>query len=344
MLLHLHDLTICLDSCDQRINDQWQQLLDGWLEEVERPFSIHFSLRLSQTLPPLPTSPPLFSDHHHWPNGVGVLTVYATDSVYLLHFQDGAFVQVNLTQQTIHGVVLPAALEYGRFQDITFTALAPLLRRQGYYLVHGFAASQNGRSLLLVGPSGSGKTTAGLSLVLAGWELLANDMVLLQKRGSQVEALPMPDRITVRPTSIQLLPQLQTLVSRPSHPHLVISQELPKVIHLQKPDKALSDLSARPKWVLSGAKPYAPAAPVSAVFFPQVTKQAETAVQPIHRALALVCLIEESIDQWDTPTLPAHLELLQTLCQQTTTCHLHLGQDISHLAATINNWLPANSS
>ncbi len=320
MFLHLHHLTICLESCDQRINDQWRQLLAGWFEEAERPFSIHFSLHLTQSLPPLPTSPPLFSDHHRWPNGVGVLTVYGaehtTSPVYLLHFQDGAFVQVNLAQQTIHGVVLPAALEYGRFQDITFTALAPLLRRHGYYLIHGFAASQNGRSLLLVGPSGSGKTTAGLALVLAGWELLANDMVLLQKRGTQVEALPMPDRITVRPTSLQLLPQLQTL-----------GQNLP----------------AGSKWVLPGAKPHTPAAAVSAVFFPQVTEQAKTAVQPLNRALALARLMEESIDQWDAPSLPTHLELLQTLSQQTTPYNLYLGHNVSHLAATLKTWLTANS-
>jgi serine kinase of HPr protein (carbohydrate metabolism regulator) len=65
-------------------------------------------------------------------------------------------------------MVTEGVLRNGRFEDVTFTSLAPLLRRHGYYLLHAFAAVKEGHAILLVGPSGSGKTTTGLHLLEAG--------------------------------------------------------------------------------------------------------------------------------------------------------------------------------
>ena len=47
-------------------------------------------------------------------------------------------------------LVLGTGLNYHSYV-ILFNGLAPVLRRHGYYMVHGFAASKGGRALLLVG-------------------------------------------------------------------------------------------------------------------------------------------------------------------------------------------------
>lgn len=316
MLLLLHKLVIQLQSGDPPILHQWQQLLDGWIDTngaEKRPISIQFSLQLAQTLPPLPASPPIFADTHKWPHGIGILTVYAMrPDHYLLHFQDGALVEVDVEKATVTGVVTKAALEYGRFQDITFTSLAPLLRRQGYYLVHGFAACRGEQAVLIVGPSGSGKTTSGLALVLGGWQLLANDMVLLEKRPNGIHALSMPDKITIRPETWKLLPALQPIVrQQPTGQKFLIP----------------GDRFRGNSTIFN--------APVVAIYFPTIKHEQKTAVSRQHRALALARLMEESIDQWDTPTLPAHLDILQTLSQQTTPYNLQLGFDVEQLPAIL---------
>ena len=216
MYLQLHDLHIRLHSDDEIIQKAWQTLFRGWFvpdKETTRP-DISLFLSLNEELPMPPAAPPFFRDSDLKPTDPGILSVYhGKKGTVLLHFLDGAWITVPLNGLTAaNGVLIQQAMEHGRFEDITFTSLAPLLRRAGYFLVHAFAAAKDGRGVLIVGPSGSGKTTTGLSLLLNGWKLLANDVLLLQVRPDGVYALPTPGAIGIRPPTLTLLPQLRDLV------------------------------------------------------------------------------------------------------------------------------------
>jgi HPr kinase/phosphorylase len=54
--------------------------------------------------------------------------------------------------------------------------------------LHGSSAARNGAAVLLLGPPGSGKSDLVLRLIGAGWDLVADDRVLLDGR-----ALSAPD-------------------------------------------------------------------------------------------------------------------------------------------------------
>jgi hypothetical protein len=185
MIFRCHELAIELNSPDAVIMAGWRRLLAGWVsdEMAERPLPIRFTLRLTDQLP-APVGPLLFDDRAAHPERPAILAVHgAGEGAVLLHFHQAAQVVVPLDGSTeIVGMMVASALGNGRFEDITYTSLAPLLRRNGYFLLHAFAAARDGQAALLVGASGSGKTTTGLSLLLAGWQLLSNDVVLLQAR------------------------------------------------------------------------------------------------------------------------------------------------------------------
>jgi hypothetical protein len=328
MILKLHKLHIRLHSEDTAVNREWHTLLAGWLLPDDPAANVDMSLniQLVAVLPPLPSTPPLFTDRRTLPDDVGILTVYgdANGRVWL-HYHDGALLSLPLSETTdtptIAGYVTPKALAYGRFEDITFTTLAPFLRRRGYYLIHAFAASKDGRATLIVGPSGSGKTTTGLNLLLQGWQLLANDILLLEKRDGLVFALPTPGGVNIRAQTWALLPQLHTFLPQ--------SHQTDGKINLSGHE-------------LTGGQ-WAEPTIAGLILFPQVTARPCSEAHCLNRAVALVRLLEESADRWDETTLAGHVDLLQLLSRQTAVYDLQLGQDVNHLPNLVEK-LAANRS
>ncbi len=273
--------------------------------------TLEFHLHQVNALPGLPETTLLFMTQTPAP-----LTIYQgkTGGLWLV-FPEGGLVELHT-----HGAVGRAGqawvttefLHSGRFEDLLWVALAPLLRQVGLFLAHGFAAASpdQAQTILLVGRSGSGKTTTGLALLEAGWHYLANDVVLLQTRPDGVYALPTPgDIITVRPKTLDLLPGL-----RPQT-HFPPGQKGQVQVH---------------KMACGWGKP----GRVTTVYFPHVAGVATT-IRPLSKAIAWSKLMEESVDRWDAAALPAHLELLSQLTQQARLFDLRLGPDVGELMGTL---------
>lgn len=325
MRLHFHELTIGLQSSDTRVLASCRRLFSGWLD-AGAAGGADLTLRLDvvDALPPLPNTPPTFAD------GTGssaerILNVYGDpggDGVQL-HFLDGALVTVPLAGSSgafITACLLPPIIDSGRFEDVIYTSLAPLLRRRGYFLVHAFAAARpDGQAVLITGPSRSGKTTAGLSLLLDGWQLLANDVALLERRPDGIYCLPAPGDVGIRPLTFALLPGLDAFVGRPADATGAFNG-------------AAHDLIGG-RWALP--------APITAVCLARVQADAPTRIENASRALCLARLMEESMDRWDEATLSGHLEILQAVCEQSQTFGLQLGLEVTAVPRLIGQQLTA---
>ena len=300
------------------------ELLAGWPpsdlfrtadnhDKVDTAVSIPFTLTQTDALPPLPPDlPPIFQDKND-----DLLDVYQpTAEQFLLHFPDGALVQIDLAAQTVQGSFTSAVLHNSRLEDVIFTSLAPLLRRHGCYLVHAFAAvcseAATPAAVLVVGPTRSGKTTTGLQLVLSGWRLLANDVVLLQATAEgEIYAHPWPGLITVRPYTFELLPQLAEHIGSPAF----------------RPTENVTLTSEQ----IAGDK-WGTAVPVRTIYFPHIQKnKSHSKLVPQKRALALATLLQESLDRWDTEQIAPHSQLLHQLVNQAATYKLQLGQAVAQL-------------
>ncbi|MDT8306259.1 MAG: hypothetical protein RRC07_10005 [Anaerolineae bacterium] len=304
MRVRLGTLSVALSSEDSPLLTAWEQLFAGW--HTDDGAALQLTLRLADELPRPPDGAPLFADPR------GIVDVYGAGDSRILHFHSGAMVTLGASHAG--GIITTVALEHGQLEDVTYTALAPLLRTRGYYLLHAFAASLHGRAVLLCGGSGSGKTTTGASLLLGGWQLLANDVVLLERRAGRVYALPTPAPVRVRPPTLFLLPALR---HRPGRPH-----------------------AATGSYIFAGeaiaGRGWGQPAPVEALYFTRVASGARhSSLQPLQQAIALAHLVEESVDRWDGQALDAHLALLHDLAQQAAIHRLHLGADVGELPALL---------
>jgi hypothetical protein len=319
MYLHLHRLSVRLESDDAQVTGRFASVFGPWVSPAPaarsaRTTPIHLRLSLVKRLPRLPLFQPSFKDPR---SQAGGLTVYDSEEGQLqLLFPGEALINVPLHEGgqpervTIEGRLTASALSPGgRFEDIVYASLAPSLRRHGLFLIHAFAAARPGQALLLSGPSGSGKTTAGTALLLDGWQFLANDVLLLEPRSQGVFALPTPGHIHLRPDSAELLP-----VSR--------SRLFP------------GDGSTVDQGSLLGDPQSAPAL-VSHIFFPEVGQSEHTLIEPVSRAVCLARLMAESVDRWDRQMLSAHVDLLQRLSRQAAPYRVYLGRDVGQLARMI---------
>lgn len=319
MILPLQRFSIHLDSKSAPITEEWQRLFSGSLSVGSQIVDFKIQLDLLNSLPDLPSAPPIFVDEPTANNDNALISVYQLNQErFLLHYHDGALVEIPLTSPPnrptiIKGSMTPTGLAHGRLEDLTFTSLAAGLRRRGLYLVHAFVASKNGRALLISGASGSGKTSTGLNLLLNGWQLLANDVVMLERRDDGIFALPTPGGVNIRPPTFEQLPKLKHLLADPALPQMSVTLSSHKLI--------------QGKW----AEP----AKVAWLCFPQIEQRPSTTLAPQNRAVALVRLMQESVDRWDETAVPKHITFLEKLCQQTAVYDLQLGQDFSEMIGRI---------
>lgn len=308
--IDLHGLALTLRCDDPAVQAGWETIFAGF---AGRPATaeqtpVELTLALVAALPPLP---PAAEARRLAAPGQRPITIVTLPDGQLQIELPGVG-RLTPAANRVAVTIARRALDTNQLEDITLIALAPLLRRHGLYMVHAFGVAWEGRALLLVGRSGSGKTTTGLNLVRRGWDYLANDVVLLRLENGRVTALAGPGAVSLTPQTLALLPALA---------------------------QRLGPLPALPpagKWVLPAnrlAGQGAPAA-VGLLAFPGVGS-GPTRLQPLPAALALAHLMEQSVDSWDAPALPAHLDLLQQLVGQAAAYELTLGLDFAAQATLL---------
>jgi len=187
-------------------------------------------------------------------------------------------------------------LDTGNLEDVTMIALAPFLRRRGFYMAHAFAVAGD-TALLLSAPSGGGKTTTGLALVQQGARYLANDVTLLYSDSGPIKAYLSPGAVNVHPHTFSLLPDF--------------GERLPAGEAAGQSGKVVLT-----RGMLFESGQLGEAYPVQAILFSSITEQSGCSLHDIPAAVGMARLIEEGVDQWDRPTYDDHLSFLTALSRQ----------------------------
>lgn len=304
----LHDIPIQfqIDDADaqQRLDEQWAPFLAR--AETEAP-PIQIVLSVAQTAPGPPDLPLVSA-------GPDVRYFREGHRLSALFPGWGRF-DVRLDEDRISGVMAREAIAtYGVFEDMILIALAPLLRRRGYYAIHAFAAAVEGRALLILGDTGAGKTTTGISLLARGAKLVANDSPLLrQGADGGLHLYAYPGLLSAYPDSLARYPELAFLLSETPARHGSGKISFPAA-------------RIRPDIWQHEAEP-------AALLFPTLAPDLEASeLRPLPAADALARLIAQSIENWDRETIPAQLRALRALVEHAAAYELRLAPDTQGLA------------
>ena len=203
-------------------------------------------------------------------------------------------------------------IEMGQIEDVTFTLLAPILRRYNIFIVHAFGVTHPTKPVatLIIGGSGQGKTTTGLSLINEGWRFLGNDAIFLSKNNqNQIIAWPSPGKINLHPKSLEIL---ETTAFVPSYPRLGSDGKY----HFS---------------ATSFANQTSPPAPVYLQLFPSVVyRRGESRFKKITASIALSQTLEQSVDHWDSQILVQHFSFLEQLTSQSHRIQAENTADLSN--------------
>ena len=80
-----------------------------------------------------------------------------------------------------------------------------------YLLLHGAAVGAGGHGALITAPSGKGKSTLALACLVAGMDYVAEDYVLVNRRGPAV-AHPLLNTAYLTPATLDMLPELKETI------------------------------------------------------------------------------------------------------------------------------------
>jgi len=119
-----------------------------------------------------------------------------------LEYPAGAMVEGWHVEAEAHRLLLPG--EYGEypcetFNDLLVTAAnrvpALILTQADGHALHAAAIVKDGQAHLLLGPRYAGKTTLALEAWIAGYEVVGDDVVLVDPVSGMIEAMPKPLKI-----------------------------------------------------------------------------------------------------------------------------------------------------
>ncbi len=164
-------LAMQLEAVEPRCANALASVLGGarTIEAVPR-------VRLSATVaaPSVPSSPPDLStsEFDTWRPGLGEM---------VLRHRSGLTARATNTTIEVGG---DAAHFDANFRRVCLSALAHLLAQHDRFVVHGAAIATGGRAVLVLGGTGAGKSTLALCALLANWEVLADDLVVLRSSDS----------------------------------------------------------------------------------------------------------------------------------------------------------------
>lgn len=316
--------------CDEQITSRLDIIFGSWsrsqvFSESLQNTSSKGSIRLNllSELPSIPSSKPIFKESLESVAGpLDTIAVFGHTNGITFHFGAGALIRVDFSNEgeceqfQIQAGITPELLHSGRLEDVIFTSMAPILRRNGIFLTHAFAATDGQSAALFVGPSGSGKTTCGLTLIAAGWGYLANDVTMLRYDEHRVISLPTPGGIGISKKTTRLVPELRSLWTSVDN------------------SNSATRLYFAPEQIVPG---WVEELPVSKIFFPELASTQNCHFQPLGKAVALGILMENSIDHWDHEYIESHISLLEALCRQSDCFNLHLGSNVRMLPELISN-------
>lgn len=205
-------------------------------------------------------------------------------------------------------------------REFFLLALLMLVQPHGLYGLHASGVVRNGAGCLVVGAAGHGKTTLALSLVLGGWQLLADDALVVRRAADgSVEALALRRGFSCTPQTVRWFPALAVAAHESSQ--LAAGKRL---IDVEQWRPGSTARHCTPQLLL----------------FPQIAGQARTVLASLDQPTALAELLRQSPGLLAArPTAAGQLATLAALAGQARCYRALLGSDVFDEPAAVADLL-----
>ena len=190
LTLSLHGVTLEIRASDAWLAEAVEPCF-AWLDRVTEPQPmIRVDLQAAAELPSLPADAE--PQYHHFGTAC-----YANGMRRWLVDND-VCAEIGDRPPSMTAWALDSARdEPGGLQGVVLTGVLELLREAELYQLHAGCVDRGGVGVLFCGGQGAGKTTATLAMARAGWGVVSDDLALLRRDGSVVEALEWRERMNV---------------------------------------------------------------------------------------------------------------------------------------------------
>jgi hypothetical protein len=140
-----------------------------------------------------------------FPGGEAWARFHRTRSGYLVRFPGWADFAISADGARVASRPVPG-VSAGTIEHIFRNQVVPLaLSRAGHLVIHASAVEIGGSALAFVGESGRGKSTLAAAFAAGGGAFIADDGLLLERRGEALWAVPGPDSLRLWPDSCRAL-------------------------------------------------------------------------------------------------------------------------------------------
>jgi hypothetical protein len=219
----------------------------------------------------------------------------------------GAVGQCDPASGTLRIVVSPGDARAAFVGSHLFFTLALLeqLKRRDRFAVHAGGVVAEGRAILIAGASGSGKTTLAVAGVLAGLELLGDDLVLLHHREGEDSLIlkAFPDELDLADDALAFFDSLKAL----------FDQVKPRV----SGKRSLHPLDVPGMRLAWEARP-------AAIVFPSRTRRTPSRMRPISDDDALGRLVANVV-RTERVATQRHLDALAVLARTAKAFEIDVG-------------------
>ncbi len=257
------------------------------------------------------------------------LTIYRQGS-WLLFIYGSWRVAVDLARRRVTPLALPTEDDLsGSYTCCSYIRLVLLflLRRLGWFELHGGACVTEEQAYVFIGASGSGKTSAVIGLLEAGWRYVSDDALLVKQIAVGFEETALYARaarelFSITTDSLRQFPHLQPYVE----PRLQNATK--RVVNPRAVWPGRFELVAKPAFL----------------FFCQLHNAEQTQVSPLSSVDALSCLITNT--PWlalDCETAETHLATYRQLVKSCYRFTLRMGRDLLRHPSALADRLDAAS-
>ncbi len=248
-----------------------------------------------ETSPPLPPDVPAEEIEHG---------IYRADGKLLWLEMAGSVI---LISQSIVKIWFGSA-DHEAAEMVIAYAVSAVIRRSGLFELHaaGLVEPATKQGVLIIGDSGCGKSTLTMRLAGSGWQYLSDDLLLLQKQQTKIQSWGWRRVFALTSETMQFC--------------------APK--NLQFPNTASAEKQYLDPDILFPKRAAASCFP-AALFFPQITYESKTHIEPISPSNAMMNLLRQS--WWlcyDPLAAHQHTHVLTQLTHQCQSFRVFAGHDL----------------